>query len=271
MLPTDFAFNQQNLQDFEDCYRRFHLRYVEHLEWPAIESEPVLIQERLMELGQTFHTMVQQSLSGVPADVIRAGIHDEQLERWWRNFESFDLDLSNKTFLVEELISVPLADFRLVAKFDLFTIDEKHNILIYDWKTSQKPPIRKNLLAKTQSKVYPFVAVRSSAALTHSDPVGPEKVKMIYWFPEFPEDAVELDYSASQYEKAGQSFTDTINEINTLEGREAFPKTEDRKRCAYCAFRSFCGRGDTPGSNDEDALPISSASDEAFDINFDSF
>jgi len=87
MLPDDFAFSQQNLQDYLDCPRRFYLRYVEQLDWPAVESEPVLEQEHLAALGNQFHLLVQQTLSGVPAEVIRDSIHEEDLSRWWRNLK----------------------------------------------------------------------------------------------------------------------------------------------------------------------------------------
>ena len=69
LLPDNFTFSQNNLQDYVDCKRRFLLRHVQKLEWPAIESEPVLEQEQLMLLGQQFHLMVQQKLSGIPEEI----------------------------------------------------------------------------------------------------------------------------------------------------------------------------------------------------------
>lgn len=270
MLPPDFAFSQQNLQDFQDCPRRFYLRYVEHLEWPAIESEPVLEQERLMDLGQTFHTLVQQYLSGVPAEDIQPNTQDEVLDRWWGNFLALELDLTSKHYYVEEMLSVPLASFRLVAKFDLIIMDDQGNIVIYDWKTSRKAPNRSRLTLRIQSIVYPFVAVRASAGLTRSSSVEPERVKMIYWYPEHPHLPVELDYSTASYERDEAIITNMVTTIGSMGGREDFAKTDDLRRCKFCAFRSFCGRGDTPGSSDEDLLSPSSTGDEAFEINFDS-
>jgi len=270
MLPPDFAFSQQNLQDFHDCPRRFYLRYVEHLEWPAIESEPVLDQEQLMELGQTFHTLVQQYLSGIPADVIQPNIQDEALNCWWGNFLALDLDLIGKHYYVEEMLSVPLASFRLVAKYDLIIFDDEGNIVIYDWKTSKKAPNRSKLILRIQSMVYPFVAVRASAVQTRSSSVEPERVKMIYWYPEHPHLPVELDYSSASYQRDEAFINDMITTISSMGGREDFAKTDDLRLCKFCAFRSFCGRGDTPGSSDEDVLSPSSTDEDAFDIDFDS-
>ena len=61
-LIENFQFSQANLQDFVDCRRRFQLRYLQHIAWPAIESEPVLENERFLQQGARFHRMIQQHL-----------------------------------------------------------------------------------------------------------------------------------------------------------------------------------------------------------------
>src|SRR5512140_444024 len=157
MLPPDFSFSQQNLQDYIDCKRRFYLRYIAHLEWPAIESEPVLEQERLMELGHAFHVLVQQSLSGIPPENIQSTLHDEELQRWWGSFQALKLDLVDRKYYVEEMLFIPFSGFRLIAKVDLIIVQEDQSILIYDWKTSMRIPNREALLRRAQSKVYPLV------------------------------------------------------------------------------------------------------------------
>jgi len=75
-IPDNFAFSQHNLQDYVDCPRRFELRYLKKLAWPAIQSEPVLAIERHMQLGERFHRMVQQHQSGLPADVVGVLMHE---------------------------------------------------------------------------------------------------------------------------------------------------------------------------------------------------
>ena len=57
---NDFQFSQASLQDFQDCRRRFYLKYVEKLGWPAIEAEPALLNEELMQQGADFHRLVHQ-------------------------------------------------------------------------------------------------------------------------------------------------------------------------------------------------------------------
>ena len=41
-LPADFHFSQGSLQDYVDCPRRFQLRYMMKLAWPAVEAEPAV-------------------------------------------------------------------------------------------------------------------------------------------------------------------------------------------------------------------------------------
>jgi hypothetical protein len=46
LLPLDFQFSQGSLQDYVDCRRRFQLRYLDQLAWPAVEAEPLLEHEQ---------------------------------------------------------------------------------------------------------------------------------------------------------------------------------------------------------------------------------
>ena len=85
-LPADFRFSQSSLQDYVDCPRRFELRYVQHLNWPAAESEPIREQEEHMAQGALFHRLVQQYFIGLPVDVLTRSIADERVAEWWGRF-----------------------------------------------------------------------------------------------------------------------------------------------------------------------------------------
>ena len=69
-LPDDFAFTQGSLQDAADCLRRFELRYIKRLRYPAVEAVPALQFEQRTRQGARFHKLVQQHLLGVPADTL---------------------------------------------------------------------------------------------------------------------------------------------------------------------------------------------------------
>lgn len=268
MLQPDFTFSQQNLQDYLDCPRRFYLRHVEHLAWPAVESEPVLEQERRMQLGHDFHMLVQQRLSGIPADALRDSIQGEELQRWWMHFEALDLDLDNQKSFVEEALSVPLAGYRLLAKPDLLLIDTNGRIQIYDWKTSRSEPDRSRLLKRAQSIVYPYVIARCSRELTGSDLADPADIRMTYWFPEHPALTVTFDYSPGRYSSDEQWLSGLINEIASLDGRDQYPKTDNIRMCKFCNYRSLCDRGDKAGSSEDDLQAASD--DDIFKIDFES-
>ena len=88
-LIENFQFSQASLQDFMDCRRRFQLRYLQHVVWPAVESEPILENERYLQQGARFHHMIQQHLVGVPAESLSGFAREEDLGRWWENYLAF--------------------------------------------------------------------------------------------------------------------------------------------------------------------------------------
>src|SRR5512143_2637063 len=84
-----FEFSQSSLQDYVDCRRRFQLRYLQRVAWPAIQAEPAREFERHIQRGERFHRLAQQYLVGVPVeklDRMASADVDENLQRWWQNF-----------------------------------------------------------------------------------------------------------------------------------------------------------------------------------------
>jgi hypothetical protein len=87
-IPKDFIFNQSNLQDYVDCQRRFQLRYLLHQAWPAVEAEPFLEYERMMDQGSRFHNIVHQHLASVPQSQLEQSLgNDEIMNMWWVNYQ----------------------------------------------------------------------------------------------------------------------------------------------------------------------------------------
>jgi len=106
-LPEGFIFSQGSLQDFVDCRRRFQLRYLKRLAWPALETEPALEAERYLQQGALFHRMVQQHLLGVPAERLSPAISSEDLGRWWANYLEFHKDQTGSRSLRLSGLSYP--------------------------------------------------------------------------------------------------------------------------------------------------------------------
>src|SRR5512135_3226477 len=131
-----FEFSQSSLQDFSDCRRRFQLRYIQRVSWPAVQAEPAREFERHIQRGDRFHRLVQQYLLGVPegrlARMAEAD-EDENLQRWWQNFlDTIPAELSGDAQRhVEAALQMPLNGFRLVAKYDLVLLRSDGRAVIY--------------------------------------------------------------------------------------------------------------------------------------------
>jgi hypothetical protein len=77
-----------------------------------------------------------------------------------------------------------------------------------------------------------------------------ENISMEYWFPAFPEEIITLDYSNASHATSQEVISSLINEI-VLKEPGTFSKTTNKKRCAYCQYRSLCERGIQAGKIDD--------------------
>jgi CRISPR/Cas system-associated exonuclease Cas4 (RecB family) len=234
-------FSQRSLADFLICRRRFQLRYLDRLIWPAPFSQADQELEALMELGQNFHQAVHQVLVGVdPAELI-AGNTDGRLATWWQDFETHVLPrLPDGERWPEANLSVPMGDAWLVARLDLLTVSPSGEATIFDWKTGQ-PPERDELARHMQTRVYPFVLAEAGHSYHHDQPIPPDRIKMAYWFAQSPEHLIELPYSQTTHERNRLELQALIDEIVSLPA-DGFPKVADLTPCRRCNYRAYCGR-----------------------------
>ena len=268
-LPEHFSFNQQNLQDYHDCPRRFYLRHVLKQAWPALESEPVREQEDLIALGERFHRTVQQLFAGVPRNKIEASIaEDADLSTWWNQFIQFDLHSLPGDKYSEVSFSVPFEKTRLTAKFDLLIYSPNQPSLIYDWKTSQHSPKRSWLSDRMQTHVYPFVFALLASQTGSEFTIPADNIHMIYWYPAFPDAPIQFDYSQTQFETDQQDLHSTIQEIFTLD-ESGFTKTDNEHLCEFCQYRSLCNRGVNAGDRSQSDDLEDEAASSAFEFDFD--
>ena len=272
-LPTDFQFSQGSLQDYVDCPRRFQLRYIQRLAWPAVQAEPVLENERHFQQGTAFHRLIHQHVLGLSPERLSSTItadFGQDLSRWWHNYlESGPADLPASLY-PEVVLSAPVSGHRLVAKYDLIAVDagqwadfELSRAVIVDWKTSRKRLRRKGLAERLQTRVYPYLLIQAGSHLLEIGdwglkigdwrPFRPEQVEMVYWFANFPEDPERFPYDAAQYDADGAYLALLIEEIKSHSelGDEDFPLTTQERRCRYCPYRSLCQRGIRAGAFDE--------------------
>jgi CRISPR/Cas system-associated exonuclease Cas4 (RecB family) len=267
-LPPRFVFSQSSLQDYVDCPRRFQLRYIEQLAWPAVESEPVLENERRQQEGQLFHRLVQQHLLGLPVEKLSRLANTPDLLRWWENYLSA-ADLQNLKAIAglstELTLAAPIGIYRLVAKYDLVAVQPGKQALIYDWKTYHKRPKNEWMAARLQTRVYRALLVQAGASLNGGSPIQPEQIEMVYWYADFPAEPVRLPYNAALYKRDWDALTGLVNEILH---HEHFPLTDDEKKCAFCPYRSYCNRGEKAGTAADPEAELDAAATD-FNLNFE--
>ena len=264
LLNPDFQFSQSSLQDYSDCPRRFELKYIRRMAWPALQSEPVLERERQMELGQKFHRLVHQHHLGITPDVLSLQSNDPDLGSWWQSYlQCNPLDSLPLLRLPEYTLRAPFAGFRLIAKFDLLAIEPGLRAVIIDWKTARFRSSQSTLRKRIQTRLYPFVLAAAGAVLNGGVPLSPSQIQMMYWFPEFPDRPEQILYSIAQFEEDRYFLQKQVEEICT-HSAGAFWMAEDEKRCLYCEYRSYCGRGCKAGCMEDDG----EFSSESIEIDF---
>ena len=223
-----------------------------------------------MQRGAQFHQMAHQYLLGVPEETISRHIADDEvIKRWWRNFASmpkFEDQISPEISL-----SAPLDEFRIMAKYDLLSINTtSFKATIYDWKTSLKRPQRKNLISRMQTRVYPYLMVKAGAQFTpqSGSHISPDQIEMIYWFTDYPDEPAHFPYSQEQFESDETYLRDLVAKIKNL-GDEDAHLTNDEWPCRYCKFRSLCNRGVEAGPLEEIDLVASEVQGFDLDLDFD--
>lgn len=260
------TLSQSSLQDYVDCAQRFKLRYLDRLSYPAAETEPTLENEKHQQEGEYFHRLVQQHLIGIPAEQIAKFANTSNLQRWWENFQnSKDLNgLQNRSGLYpESTLSAPLGKHRLLAKYDLITVQDGKAV-IYDWKTYRKRPRNEWLTARMQTRVYRALLVQAGAHLNNGKPFEPEQIEMVYWFADFPEEPAHLPYTSAQFQRDWDTLMKLSEEVASA---SSYPLTEDRQKCLFCTYRSYCERGVRAG--DIEQAEAEREAEELFDVNFE--
>jgi hypothetical protein len=260
-LNPEFQFHQGNLQDYVECNRRFELRYIEHRRWPALQSEPVLEQERHMLMGIRFHRMVHQSILNITADTSQLSAADPVLAEWWDNFILLKplLTLPEMRY-PEHTLTSQLAGFRLAAKYDLLAVDPGKCAVIVDWKTGRRPkPAR--LKERLQSRLYPFLLVEAGKQLNGGLALHPEQIQMMYWYAAFPAKPIIFTYDQETYLADRAYLEKLILEISSRHSG-MFMMASDEKACTFCVYRSLCNRGIKAGdwqqmeADYEDEIPV---------------
>ncbi len=265
--PPHFQFSQSNLQDFVDCPRRFYYRYVLDLQYPAPQSAPLRDFELHMQQGEQFHRLAQQAILKIAPDAIAETIDDDRVYGWWENFRAQGLVGVPEQRHPEITLSVPLAGYRLVAKYDLIAVGEQ--ALIVDWKTALRHPKHETLAHRLQTIIYPYVLTKAGTYLNSGQPLAPEKISMRYWFTEFPDQPITFQYSAEQFAEDGAYLEQLAADILSRETDQDFPLTSDVNKCKFCTYRSLDQRGAKAGDFREQTEDEPEAAPSLFGLSLD--
>lgn len=260
-----------------DCAQRFKLRYLDRLSYPAAETEPTLENEKHQQEGEYFHRLIQQHLIGIPAEQITKFANTANLQKWWENFQN-SKDLADLLAAIrkengqganisglypESTLSAPLGKFRLLAKYDLIAV-QNGRVTIYDWKTYRKRPRNEWLAGRMQTRVYRALLMQAGAHLNGGKPFEPEQIEMIYWFGDFPDDSARFPYTSAQFQRDWDALLKMSEEVATA---SSYPLTEDRQKCLFCTYRSYCERGIRAGHIEQAEAEMEA--EELFDVNFE--
>ena len=267
MPPSQLVtLSQSCLQDYLDCPRRFQLRYIERLSYPAIEAEPALENEKHILEGEYFHRLAQQYWIGIPGGQVAKLANTPNLQKWWENFLAAK-ELQRLKDLPglspEATLSAPLGNFRLLAKYDLIAVRDG-KATIYDWKTYRKRPRNEFLAPRMQTRVYRALLAHAGAHLNGNKPIEPEQIEMVYWFADFPDDPARFPYTSAQYNRDWDMLLKLSENIRNA---SSYPLTDDRQKCGFCPYRSYCERGVRAGTMDQAEAEMEA--DELFDLNFE--
>ncbi len=95
---------------------------------------------------------------------------------------------------------------------------------------------------------------------------------MVYWFADFPNEPARFAYTSAQYQRDWDLLLKLADEIHNASLRQAqgdasYPLTDDRAKCLYCPYRSYCERGVRAGEAEQAEAEMEA--EELFDVNFE--
>lgn len=258
-MTGSLQLSQSGLAAFSRCPRRFYLRFVRRLEWPAPLTGSEQEWERSLLRGEELHLFIQQAALGIDVQNLVGALGDTKLATWWQNFVDFPPEQPQGEVHTELELMVPLGgapaagQHQLIARFDRLIVSSEGDgaqIHIIDWKTGT-PRDSSSLERSWQTIVYRYIAVEASSRLVPGGiRVPPNRVSFTYWQADAPDIPVILSYDESAHEVARKQIDAALQKIEKRlldpVGEEAFERTTDLDACCHCPYRSYCERGREP-------------------------
>ncbi len=257
-MADSLLLSRYGLDTFLTCRRRFQLRYLDQLAWPAAPDDPA--QQLARRRGERFHRLLERHFLGLEDSAGRgpteSASDDPELNLWWETYRRSGPRLPPGRRFAEFTLTVPLGRHFLTGRFDLLVVG-KEGAHVFDWKTEREPRLRAALEADTQTRVYLALVAEGGPALNPTGaPIDAELVRLTYWYVRRPEAAVTLTYSRQAHE-ANREWL--VRQLDALAAQvdvasPIWPLTEDHEACARCQFRLLCGRPHVPAREAVDEL-----------------
>ncbi|MCY4146642.1 MAG: PD-(D/E)XK nuclease family protein [Chloroflexi bacterium] len=263
-LPANFVFSAKNLQSYADCPRRFQLRYVEGWQPPTMtapEAQDELAYERRLRQGAMLHQLAKFSQEGIPHDLLKAAIRDDNVARWFAELLSSGLNDLPEKRLPEKRLQTSIDGQRLMAQVDLLAFEPGGDLVVVDWKTGSYVPDRESLRQRWQTIVYLYVAAKAGSRL-YGAPLPAERVRLEYVYLARGGQRIRFTYSPAQMRDDEALLSGLMSEIQSASD---FPLTPECRHCRFCAFRVHCERGEAVSLSDVDFDDL----DEVADIELD--
>lgn len=263
------TLSQYKLANFLACQRRFQLRTLRRLPWPA----PPLPErtEQLLQQGQDFHQLLERHFLGLT--ITSATIPDSRVRQWWQAFAAHapvkNLP-ANVRYLPETGLTVPLGHHLLYGRFDLLIIGEDTQnqpfAHVFDWKTG-RPATADELNGRWQTRLYlALLAEGGSAFWPQTVQLTPEQISLTYWYVQDAETPVTIGYNTAAHQANWAELQQIAARLDDAFAVGNWPLTDDWSKCRECAYQVYCGRlgagTAVPELDEHDAAEKSAASDE---------
>ena len=233
----ELFFSQSALGTYQNCHLKFRRRYIEGLYWPGAWSLDDAGKVS-MEQGRLFHLLAQRLYSVSESQTLVQNL-PEPLQRWFDSLVDFRPPEPGSLLLPEQELRLQTPELRLVAKYDLLYLRPDGKAIIYDWKTTGKPPKREYLERHLQTIVYRYVLCAAGEGCSPYGKVVPENVTSIYWNPQYPLSYIAMPYSTPQFHKDEKFLKALVREIGEREFG-MFLATTDERRCHHCEYSPIC-------------------------------
>jgi CRISPR/Cas system-associated exonuclease Cas4 (RecB family) len=235
-MEQTLTVSRAGLTTFQICQRRFQLRYLDRLSWPAVPEDARMEKARIE--GERFHQLMHRHFLSL--SVSKEAESYPELARWWKIFLSEGPQISDGQHLPELTLTVPMGRHLLSGRFDLLVLS-REQVHLFDWKTEARARAEGELVTDLQTRLYLALAAEGAPALDRK--FGPEHILMTYWYVNEPAASVTIHYDQAKHVEnwkyIGQ-IVDGINRRLAVEGK--WPLTEDLSACEQCAFQVYCGR-----------------------------